>query len=109
MAKLRHGFVSNSSSSSFLIVTPIDIHNSVYEELHPYVQAVVDALTWEEDVLGMPCQVGGFLTIQDEGPFEYIEIHYDSEDVPCHPITAWNTYVKKLRETGQVFINMMDD
>jgi hypothetical protein len=38
----RLGFVSNSSSSSFVLITSKENHDKVYNELHPYCQAVID-------------------------------------------------------------------
>jgi hypothetical protein len=39
--KFRNGFVSNSSTSSFIIVTTVENHEKTMQSLHPYTQAVV--------------------------------------------------------------------
>ena len=42
--KVRSGFVSNSSSSSFVLVTSVENHERVLSELTEYEQAVAEAM-----------------------------------------------------------------
>jgi len=44
MMKVRHGFVSNSSSSSFCIFLPKEAYDKAYEESHPYTKACMDVI-----------------------------------------------------------------
>lgn len=45
--KLRLGFVSNSSSSSYVVVTTNEMHEEALRTLHPYIQAVVESVIRE--------------------------------------------------------------
>ena len=42
--KIRSGFVSNSSSSSFLLMTTKENHEKAFEQLSPYEKAVIKAI-----------------------------------------------------------------
>ena len=52
--KLRSGFVSNSSSSSFVILIEKDEHEKVLREVHPYIRAVIEAIAETNTLYNMP-------------------------------------------------------
>lgn len=78
--KIRMGFVSNSSSSSFIAIVPMDIHEKVLSELHPFVTAVANAIGEEQDVLGQRCFVTSGLSVMDCGPFDGLYVDFDWDD-----------------------------
>jgi hypothetical protein len=45
--KVRHGFVSNSSSSSFCILLPKEAYDKAYDESHPFVKACMDVVGFQ--------------------------------------------------------------
>jgi len=66
--KTRNGFVSNSSSSSFVIVTSKENHERAMKALHPYVQDVVNQVIKYEKFLGQDVVYFGDLSVQGYGP-----------------------------------------
>lgn len=48
--KIRVGFVSNSSSSSFVCFIDQDVFNKALAETHPYTKAVIEALIPEKGI-----------------------------------------------------------
>lgn len=77
--KIRTAFVSNSSSSSFIAIVPMEVHERVLEKVHPYVKAVVEQFghAREENVLGVPCRVVEYMSVMDYSPWDDIYIDYD--------------------------------
>jgi len=59
--KIRNGFVSNSSSSSFLILLPKDKLEGVLSKLKPWERAVLEQYGWDE------CKVFETLAISVSG------------------------------------------
>ena len=51
--KVRNGFVSNSSSSSFVCITTLENHQRAIQNVHPYTREVLKQVKFEEkDFLG---------------------------------------------------------
>ena len=53
--KIRNGFVSNSSSSSFLILLTKEAYDEVISGVGPLTQAVVEQLSGKASFLGTEC------------------------------------------------------
>lgn len=53
--KIRNGFVSNSSSSSFLVLIVKDEYDSIINTVNPLTQAVVEQLSNSASFLGTEC------------------------------------------------------
>ena len=71
--KIRVGFVSNSSSTSYVIVVKQDDHNEVVNGMHPYYKAWFGE--WEKDCQDLFGEKVYLMTLQtsteDEEPFEF--------------------------------------
>ncbi len=85
--KQRNGFVSNSSSSSFIIITTEANWNRAKENLHPYQVAVAEALK-EGPFDGLGQKLVKFATWSNHGGSwsEYIEVDYQGE----YPESKWS-------------------
>ena len=55
--KIRQGFVSNSSSSSFLIIAPKDEYDKIISKLTPYQKAIFKELFDSDEFLGQPIKI----------------------------------------------------
>ena len=53
--KLRTGFVSNSSSSSFVVLTTKENHDAVMAKMDDYAKVVVASVMEEKKFAGIPC------------------------------------------------------
>jgi len=125
--KVRTGFVSNSSSSSFIAIVPMKIHEKVLSELHPFVTAVVNTIGEEQDVLGQRCFVTGKLITMDYGSLDDVDFEwndddddddddeddesgeYRSEDVIKDPSYAYEMlYLSQARKLGKIFTYSVD-
>ena len=79
--KVRSGFVSNSSTSSFIIMTTKDNYDKTLDAMHPYVRAVVEALGpdfktfMKKEVVVLGLSEGNVSTL------EYTEPNFDG-DIP---------------------------
>jgi len=108
--KIRTGFVSNSSSSSFVAVVPMKIHERVLERKHPYIRAVVEALGGKKTVFGRECFVTSTYSSQNYNVWDSLffdwegeipEIEYGSE---IDPYDAYEeVYLPAVRKEGEVF------
>jgi predicted oxidoreductase (fatty acid repression mutant protein) len=101
--KKRFGFVSNSSSSSFVMLIKPEEHERVMKELHPYVKAVVEAVTWETEIFGQKVVMHQDLKERDYGSIAFfdLEVEYDGEIPEKYaeepdPYEAWYDYSSKL-------------
>jgi hypothetical protein len=81
--KIRNGFVSNSSTSSFVLMIKKEDHEKVMAALHPFYQACIKAIgTSLSKFKGDEVVMMGALTVQGCGPWEYISVDsvdYDGE------------------------------
>ena len=110
--KYRSGFVSNSSTSSFVITTTEDNYLLTLSLLHPYVRAVVEAVGPEYGgLLGKKVVTLG-VSEGNVDTFEYLDISFDGE-IPKEIIdkedyygsaasAAWNMFIKKLGTTNVI-------
>lgn len=114
--KTRNGFVSNSSTSSFIITTTKDNYDKALNALHPYVKAVVECVgpSFEKlmgiDVVSLGVSQGNVST------FEYVTPNFDG-DIPKEyeekdyygnaAYAAWEAFVEKLGKTD-VITNSVD-
>lgn len=83
--KIRQGYVSNSSSSSFLLLTTKENHDKVYENLDDFSKRVIDRQIFEKEVFGQKCV--GYETYYNQG-YSWIEefveegFYYEFDEIP---------------------------
>ena len=115
--KIRNGFVSNSSSSSFVIVCTEDAYKKALDEAHPYVKAVVDcagkyhkksgSINGQKVILfGIYSSSGGDYTWDDmdySGPkwnpdptVDTTAEDYDEEEYNVYPGSAFDKFVDSI-------------
>ena len=100
--KLRQGFVSNSSSSSFVLVTTKENHEKVLEQLEEHERRAVDAVIYADTVFGTACVVYNDLTVQDcsvNDP-EYLDFNIEdlSEDDAARVSDEYYASMKKWQK-----------
>lgn len=102
--KLRLGFVANSSSSAFVLIVPVDVHEKVLEGLHPYVRAVAEAWGVVQDVVGSQCYVAGELEVRDQDDYtwDYIDIEYDGKPM-TQKFRSGETYEVEARDAWDIY------
>ncbi len=65
--KTRNGFVSNSSSSSFVIIAPVEVFNKKLEIAPGYIRHVMKEMTYAEKLDGKSLKVAmGHLNSENE-------------------------------------------
>jgi len=71
--KTRDGFVSNSSSSSFLVMIPIQHFQDVLDNFSTKddIKDVIKHLVEEETILGIPCKVLNYIPPGNNSNLEY--------------------------------------
>ena len=104
--KFRKGFVSNSSSSSFVLVITKSAHERIMSRLHDYVKAVIEEMEPKEDIF-MGSDVLAFSTFSDQGgygTFDDISPEYEGEipigewDDEMSPYEAWDVYKEEAKK-----------
>lgn len=120
--KIRTCFVSNSSSSSFLILVKKALHEKLKKTLHPYVIAVMEAVGGEVKEKCFGNVVMAFCNNMDrsgEGSLEWISVDYE-DDVPINEEgynkgdkmskwDAWEIYEEEVKKhPGEFFTNSED-
>ena len=101
--KERNGFVSNSSSSSFIAIMTKVAFDKALEEAHPYIKAVINAMGTEEGKFaGIDVVTMGTMNVHGGGTFDYIEVDYDleanplPEDIDESAYTAWEMFLDMI-------------
>jgi len=108
--KTRNGFVSNSSSSSFVIVAPKDIVDNVLKTLTPYEQEVAKYVQiCEKEFMGKMVTIFQGSTGNDDS-WEY-GFEFTGEKSEIGDIwDAWELFVSELKKTAKenIIINKID-
>lgn len=78
--KIRNGFVSNSSSSSFVLVTTKENHEKVMKDLDSYAQAVIEAMSEEVKAFDKDLvYITKFYTSEGNSSFDDLDIEFEGE------------------------------
>ena len=111
--KSRNGFVSNSSSSSFVILIKKEAYNKEYEKSDDYTKAVLDELVGNPsfdgiNVFGTRCRIVEFT----DGNYDYFadiieyEVDFDEDKIPdTYDKNNWGTY---SRDAWDQFTTRLD-
>jgi hypothetical protein len=110
--KTRTGFVSNSSSSSYILLVEDDVYAKAYRLMTPYEQAVVSTIMERVDVLGRNLwMIALFMGMGGDGTLDRVAVDYygdwDDEEDEYGCWAAFDRIVKKLKASGQVFENCL--
>ena len=79
--KVRNGFVSNSSTSSFVIIMKKEHFESGMTAVHPYVKACIEALGiskskyFEDEMVTL-----GVLDTHGGSAWEYVDVEYEGDE-----------------------------
>ena len=100
--KIRTGFVSNSSSSSFVLIVKKELHDKVFETLNKYEKYVIEAVSHEATVFGLPAIEIGDMTDMNgySYTFEDLDLDYDEDEEERSPYEAFGSYQSKVMELG---------
>jgi hypothetical protein len=77
--KIRTDFVTNSSSSSFIIITTKENYDKVFEKLHPYLQEIAKACFCKHSTFGKDCRLASYFDSNGCTSLDYLDINYDGE------------------------------
>lgn len=108
--KIRNGFVSNSSSSSFVVLTSIENHERAMEKLSEYERAVVDKIMYvrKDQLFGKTVMVGGYMDAHGYSSLDDIEVDVE-DDKDIGKFEAFDYYVGILEENkNEVFTHGED-
>lgn len=90
--KIRNGFVSNSSSSSFTMIVDKELHDKVMEVLtHSYFKKVLSSISYEFNAFGKNLIETSY-TNGNYSTFEYDRIEPDDENNLPENWNEWNGY-----------------
>lgn len=107
--KVRAGFVSNSSSSSFLFMTTKEIHDMVFQDLNDYEKKIIEEITDIGEFLGKEVVYVGDLNVMDYSRlFENLERSEDDKTDPHEAFDKYATLVRKKAGKSEVFQWDMD-
>ena len=112
--KTRQGFVSNSSSSSFVLLTSEENYKRALNESDDYVKAVIKALGPEiNSFMGSTVVALSHMNVHGEGTFSWLQVNQDPTDLgenyDPNAYGAFEKFVKILKEKpDEVFTHYTD-
>ena len=116
--KIRNGFVSNSSSSSFILVTTQKVHDDVVAKMGKVEQTIIKALV-KEEVITIKKGLGGpalmvLTTWSDAGGNDnFSDIIADANEVPDNEefdgYEVVDKYINAVKKSGKYFDHEFGD
>jgi hypothetical protein len=108
--KIRSGFVSNSSSSSFVLVTSVENHERAMSELNEKEQKFINAMMFPGGVVfGRKVMVGEEISSENWYTLSEVAREIGMEDEDDASWETWEKYQKLLKEKKEeVFSYSMD-
>jgi hypothetical protein len=104
--KVRNGFVSNSSSSSFVICVEKNIHDQAISKIHPYYKACLEAIGFEQiKAFGKDLVCFKEWNTAGGSMWEYVNVEYDGD----MPETNENECYESLREYEKAVFDINKD
>jgi hypothetical protein len=101
--KVRQGFVSNSSTSSYIVVTTKETFDKTMVASEAYVQAVMRDLSEEFALAGMKMVcIAYYSGMGGEGNMDYAGVDYKGERT-MSPYDAYETFMSNAKKNGEVF------
>jgi len=106
--KIRSGFVSNSSSSSFVIIVAKDVHDKALADpsVTDYFRAVIEAIMDKNKIFGVDCYsvgnmegMSGYSTLFGEGHEMEVNVR-PNQDEETHPGDILWIYKSLVRDNG---------
>lgn len=121
--KVRKGFVSNSSSSSFVVMIENDEFKKVLKECHPYIKRVIEKIGYdnkrflEKDIVIISTfeGMGGDGTLdyidvnQDHNNLYYIDVDNDDYEYYKSECEEGEEPLSSPRDAFNDFLNLIDD
>lgn len=112
--KTRQGFVSNSSSSSFIIVIPKEVHEKALEYLSDFEKLVVKECVYDKGILfGRSIvaydewtDMNGYNNIEGTEIENYDGDRYDGDLYDA--MDKWKARVRELSKEGEIFTISQD-
>ena len=105
---IRHGFVSNSSSSSFVLLVEKQAHERILKEVHPFVSSVVRQVMKPVSMGEQEFFVFHELTIQDYScAWEQYDDTYEGERL-TGPYEAFHEEYSRRLKDGE-YLSMTED
>jgi hypothetical protein len=107
--KIRQGFVSNSSSSSFVVATSVENHERALKQFDEEGQKIINAMMYKGGTLfGRKIMVGEEISTESYGTLGEVLQELDLE-TSSDAWETWNKYQEILKENKEeVFSCRMD-
>jgi hypothetical protein len=109
--KIRAGFVTNSSSTSYTIIIEKEYFDEVLTKVHPYVKALFKALAEDAEVTNAFGRK--VITLQwmsgNDNTLEYLEVDYDMEQEADEDDDEWEDGSPNFYEGPDKFIKELKD
>lgn len=98
--KIRNGFVSNSSSSSFVIAVKKEVHEEVLKQLTGYEKAIINDISQQDTIFGVEVFIIGDLDVHGcsyifEDLSDYEEAGEDEANNPWDALDRYENLVKQ--------------
>jgi len=88
--KIRNGFVSNSSSSSFVIAVKKDVHEKVLKQLTEYEKDVIEQIAEKDTIFGIDVYTVSDMTDMDGNSWTFGDLPINEEAKNGESESPWD-------------------